>query len=137
MKPTWGSISRDGFALTSAICDTLGFYSRSVQDLEIIADVFRIADLSVPQSAFKIAGAKIGFAKTPVWPEKVTLALEAVWSKAKDILSHHGANVEEVELPGEFSKVPSWHAAVLATDKRTSFLGRMLSLSWLPNMSNI
>jgi amidase len=115
--------------LYSITCDTLGFYARSIEDLNILADVFKLSDdVPTPEIPLTLTNARIGFCKTPIWPHKVTPALEAAWSKAQDILKHHGASVEDVELPQEFSQVTKWHSAVLAGEGRTSFLGRMSSI---------
>ena len=73
-------------------------------------------------------GARIGFVKTPVWQSKATPALETAWTRGKEILSSHGATVEEVELPDDFAKVPGWHAATVTGDKRSTFLGRKFQL---------
>ena len=42
------------------------------------------------------------------------------------ILKNHGALVEDVELPNDFSRVLDWHGAVLSGEGRTSFLGQYL-----------
>lgn len=46
---------------------------------------------------------------------------------AKDILKRHGAVVEDVELPDDFSKVLDWHATVLGLEGHSSFLGQYLT----------
>ena len=43
-KPTWNSVTREGQKIYALILDTLGFYARSVRDLELIADTFAIFD---------------------------------------------------------------------------------------------
>lgn len=47
--------------------------------------------------------------------------------KAKQILQNHGATVEDVELPDDFSKVLDWHATVLTAEGQASFLGQYLT----------
>ena len=131
-KPTWGSISREGLAQYSMTCDTLGLYARSVEDLELLGKVFQLADDEpVGEKPFEIKGAKIAFAKTHVWP-KAGPGVHAAWGKAKKLLVTQGAVVEEIELPEEFEKITDWHAAVLAGEGRTSFLGSMSSFSYSP-----
>lgn len=126
-KPTWGSISREGLAQYSMTCDTLGLYARSVQDLELLSSVFQLADDEpIPSTPFPIKGSRIAFLKTHVWP-KAGPGTKAAWEKAKELLSKEGASVEEIELPEEFAKITDWHAAVLAGEGRTSFLGSELS----------
>ncbi|KAF9770606.1 hypothetical protein IL306_011829 [Fusarium sp. DS 682] len=51
------------------------------------------------------------------------LALEPkTLSRAADLLRSHGAEVEEIDLPSEFDKVPEWYRIGLHTEGRTSFL---------------
>lgn len=128
-KPTWGSISREGLAQYSMTCDTLGLYARSVEDLQLLANVFQLADdESIPSQPFEIKGSKIAFVKTHVWP-KAGPGGKGAWEKAKTLLEGKGAKVEEVELPAEFEKIADWHANVLAGEGRTSFLGSKLPYS--------
>ncbi|KAL3418313.1 glutamyl-tRNA amidotransferase subunit A (amidase) [Phlyctema vagabunda] len=125
-KPTWGAISREGLAQYSMTCDTLGLYARSAEDLELLSNVFQLADDEpVPTAPFSIKGSKIAFCKTPVWQKAGPGTTEA-WSKAKELLTQQGATVTEIQLPNDFSKIKDWHAWVLAGEGRTSFLGNYL-----------
>lgn len=122
-KPTWGSISREGLAQYSMTCDTLGLYARCAEDLQLLADVFRLADdEEVGSGGFEVKGAKIAFCRTSIWPKAQDGTTQA-WEKAKKILSNAGASVEEIDLPEDFANVAEWHRAVLAGEGRTSFLG--------------
>ncbi|KAF2101792.1 amidase [Rhizodiscina lignyota] len=122
-KPTWGAISREGLAQYSMTCDTLGLYSRSPEDLELLSQVFQLKDdKPVPSEPFSVKGSKIAFIKTHVWP-KAGPGTKNAWEKAKDILTKEGATVEEIDLPEEFANFVPWHEAVLAGEGRTSFLG--------------
>jgi Asp-tRNA(Asn)/Glu-tRNA(Gln) amidotransferase A subunit family amidase len=127
VQPTWGAISREGLAQYSMTCDTLGLYARSAQDLELLSAVFQLTDDEpLPRTPFLIKGSKVAFLKTHVWP-KAGPGTQAAWEKAKELLGKEGASVEEIELPEEFAKISDWHAAVLAGEGRTSFLGSMKS----------
>ena len=110
-------------------CDTLGLYARSAADLELLSSVFQLADDTlIPSSPFLVSGSKIAFLKTHVWP-KAGPGLENAWGKAKSLLEAKGATVEEIELPEDFSNITKWHAAVLAGEGRTSFLGSKYSFT--------
>ncbi|KAK3651533.1 hypothetical protein LTR56_005675 [Elasticomyces elasticus] len=125
-KPTHGAISREGLAQWSPSLDTLGFFGRSVDDFEVLAAAFRLNDAEVASSeAFKLQGAKIGFCKTHNWPKAGQGTIDAM-AKAQKILTAHGAQVDDVELPGDFSRVLDWHADVLVGEGQTSFLGQYL-----------
>lgn len=73
-------------------------------------------------------GAKIGFLKTPYFPNAGP-GTQNAWSKAQELLQAHGAQVEDIELPADwnFDKVLDWHADVLTGEGRSSFLGHSLS----------
>ena len=110
-------------------CDTLGLYARSAEDLELLSEVFHLADDDpVPSSPFPLKLAKVAFLKTFVWP-KAGSGTKIAWEKAQAILTKQGANVEEIELPKDFENIKDWHADVLAGEGRTSFLGRKSHLS--------
>ena len=104
-------------------CDTLGLYARSVADLELLAGVFQLVDDEpVPATPFSIKGSKVAFCKSPAW-EKAGPGTRKAWEKAQALLMNSGAEVEELELPTDFTKIKDWHANVLAGEGRSSFLG--------------
>ncbi|KAI1424463.1 amidase [Xylaria sp. FL1777] len=120
-KPTWNAISREGLKFYSLTLDTIGFFARCVDDLELMADLFGLEDDEAPGDAFTVKGAKFGVAKTVVWPEAgpgTKSALEA----AVQLLRSHGAEVEEIEFPSEFDRMPEWHRILLHGEGRATFL---------------
>src|SRR5690606_10726183 len=42
IKPTWNLVSHEGFKVCAASFDTLGWFARSAEDLDLIAEVFGI-----------------------------------------------------------------------------------------------
>jgi NCS1 family nucleobase:cation symporter-1 len=133
MKPTWNAISREGQKIYSLILDTLGLYARSVEDLQLLAEVFALKDddgeskddlhssLRQDESPFALHGAKFAFVKTMVWPQVGQGTADAM-GQAMLLLQAHGATVEEVTLPSEFGELPKWHRTVLMSEGRVSFL---------------
>ncbi|KAH7362679.1 glutamyl-tRNA amidotransferase subunit A [Plectosphaerella cucumerina] len=121
LKPTWNSISREGQKIYSLIFDTLGLYARSVDDLDLLADAFALADDAPPPIDFQIKGAKFAVLKTVVWPQAGAGTVAAL-KKAEELLMAHGAEVEEITLPAHLDGLPDWHATVLDSDGRTAFL---------------
>lgn len=120
-KPTWNAVTREGQKIYALILDTLGFYARTVADLELLADTFAIFDDVPPPADFSVKGAKFAMLKTVVWP-KVGRGTAAALEKAVALLRAHGAEVEEIDLPERFNDLPAWHATVLASEGRTAFL---------------
>jgi Asp-tRNA(Asn)/Glu-tRNA(Gln) amidotransferase A subunit family amidase len=116
-------VSREGQKVYSLILDTLGIYGRSVEDLDVLAEVLGIRDDPIPgERGFKgVSGAKFGVVKGPVWKQAGEGTIAAM-EKAKSLLEKYGAVVEDVELPAEFEKMPDWHAKIMAGDGRVAFL---------------
>lgn len=125
-KPTWNSITREGQKVFSLILDTFGVYARSVEDLELLADVFELRDdepsFQASDGEFAVKGAKLAFIKTVVWDEHVEPGTKAAMAKAVELLKAHGAEVDEIEFPEELRELPKWHTVVFRTDGRTAFL---------------
>ncbi|KAK2052978.1 amidase [Colletotrichum caudatum] len=121
LKPTWNSISREGQKIYSLILDTLGFFARSVEDLQLMADVFDLRDDESPKSEFSVKGAKFALVKTMVWPQAGPGTQSAI-AKATELLKAHGAEVDEVEFAPDLQDLPAWHGTVLHSDGRPSFL---------------
>lgn len=125
-KPTWNAITREGQKVFSLVLDTIGLYARSVEDLELLADLFALQDDEPPYpetgGKFVFKGAKFGLMKTVMWKDNVQPSTEAAMRRAADLLEAHGAEVEEVELPGDLDQLPDWHQVVFKEDGRTAFL---------------
>ncbi|KAG6317392.1 hypothetical protein E4U22_006287 [Claviceps purpurea] len=128
-KPTWGTISTEGMGRFSTSADTPGFYARTVEDVEMLARVFRLAcnmrSAPVPVSPLTVAGSKVAFIKTHVWP-KAGPGTHAAWNLAHQILQDHGAQVQDVDLPGAFSKISEWRETVVTQEARAAFLPKYL-----------
>lgn len=124
MKPTWNSISREGQKLYSLIFDTLGLYSRSIDDLKLLLDAFQLVDDDpIPTTPFQLEGAKFALLTlpTPEWPAPGPGTASAL-KKGAELLRAHGAIVEEITLPDEFRPMYKYHLQVLAGDGRVAFL---------------
>lgn len=104
-----GYISRHGQKFSSVNLDTVGFFARSVPDLRLLADVFAIRDdirppLS-PPSTFSLKKATIALVRTTAWP-KAGPDTVAAMDRAEQLLRAGGGQVEEVEIPEEFGRLP-------------------------------
>ncbi|KAH8886105.1 amidase [Thozetella sp. PMI_491] len=121
LKPTWNSISREGAKVYSLLFDTVGLYARSIEDLNLLADVLELQDDEPATSPFSIKGATFAVLKTMVWPN-VEPGTEAALEAGATLLRDCGATVEEIELPPEFDSLPEWHRIILGSEGRTAFL---------------
>ncbi|KAF5589732.1 amidase [Fusarium pseudocircinatum] len=117
-KPTWGAITREGQKFCAPTVDTIGFFSRSVSDFEILADVFALHDDE--KSTFKdIKGSRFAVCRTSKWD----LAGEgtiAAMDKAVELLKAHGAEIEELNLGPDFDQVIDWHLTLVRLEGATS-----------------
>ncbi|KAK5711996.1 hypothetical protein LTR17_018135 [Elasticomyces elasticus] len=121
MKPTWNAITREGQKIYSLILDTLGLYTRSVDDLKLLAEVFGLKDDQPPQQLPSgVKGLRFAVLKTMVW-DQVGPGTRDAMNKGANLLKAHGANVKEIEFPNEFAKLPAWHTIILKSDGRPSF----------------
>ena len=120
MKPTWNAISREGQKIYSLILDTLGLYSRSVDDLRLLGDVLGLRDDAAPGTLVSVKELKFAVLKTMVWDEAGPGTQHAM-SKGAELLKVHGAEVKEISFPSEFDKLPEWHRIVLKCDGRVAF----------------
>lgn len=64
-KPTYNAISPEGQKTFSTSFDTFGFFARSIQDLQLVADVFALKDDEPPRD-LSLKEASIALIKTPI-----------------------------------------------------------------------
>jgi Asp-tRNA(Asn)/Glu-tRNA(Gln) amidotransferase A subunit family amidase len=118
MKPSWNRISREGVRMSSMTLDTVGWYGRSVEDLALVAEAFRIPRDSQPVS---VRGLRVGVCQSPVWRE-IEPAGKLALSTAAQRLADAGAIVEEFDLPEPFYRLHDAHTAIVSTEGGASFL---------------
>lgn len=105
--------------------DSSGFFARSIEDLQLLADIFALHDDgSLPLREPPLKAARVAFIKTPVWP-RAGPGTAAAMERAAEILERHGVAVEEVSFPSEFSDLNSlkrMHSVVTNSDAQEAFL---------------
>lgn len=123
MKPTFNAISTDGTKVVSPSLDTCGFFARSVEDLHLLADIFRFpTETHVP--AVSLEEANVAFIRSPIWPMAGSGTTTAM-TTAANILRGRGVKTEELELPSSLNNADvlrQTHKVVLHTEARTAFL---------------
>lgn len=123
MKPTFNAISAEGIKMVSFSIDTCGFFARSVEDLQLVADVFAIGKID-PLPTVSLKEARVAFIKTALWPMAGPGTISAM-EKAAEILQRHRVRVEELDLPSEFSDVQTLrgtHKTILSVEAQTALL---------------
>jgi Asp-tRNA(Asn)/Glu-tRNA(Gln) amidotransferase A subunit family amidase len=118
LKPSWNRVSREGLRMSAITLDTVGWYGRSVEDLILVAEAFRIPRDSMPVS---VKGLRVGLCRSPVWRE-IEPSGELALNTAAKRLASAGAIVEELELPEPFSRLHDAHTAIASSEGGVSFL---------------
>ena len=103
LKPTWGAVTREGAKLLAAMCDTIGWYGRSVADLALVAEAFRLRDLA-SQKLVTSKDLKVAVCRTPYWNKAEPAGQEAL-ATAAERLQQAGAHVGELDLPTKFDSL--------------------------------
>ena len=123
MKPTYNSISTEGQKTCSVNIDTFDLFARSIEDLQLVADVFALKDNGAPRDP-SLKEARVAVMKTPMWHRAGTGTVAAM-EKAAAILESCGAKVEQVSFPSgfdDFNTLERMHDVVTNSDAQTAFL---------------
>jgi Asp-tRNA(Asn)/Glu-tRNA(Gln) amidotransferase A subunit family amidase len=118
IKPTWNLVSHEGFKVCAASFDTLGWYARSADDLDLIAEVFGIEALPAPAS---LDGARIAVCRSLVWDQAEPATVTAM-AQAEQRLRAAGAILIDLALPEAFAGLTAAHRIIMQAEMRTSFL---------------
>lgn len=105
LKPTYNAISTEGQKAFAPTFDTFGFFARSVEDLQLLTDVFGLEDDDPPRIT-PLEEVSIALIKTPMWPAAGPGTVAAM-KQAAIIFEQNGIKVEEVSLPSEVSDADS------------------------------
>jgi Asp-tRNA(Asn)/Glu-tRNA(Gln) amidotransferase A subunit family amidase len=129
-KPTHGLIPRTGILKLSSTLDHVGFFSRSIEDLRLLAKELAGYDDRDPDTRprARVPFQKISreappiepmlaFVKTPHW-ERVTLEAKEAFAELVEAL---GDRVEEVELFPSAADAWGWHKTIMEADMAASF----------------
>jgi Asp-tRNA(Asn)/Glu-tRNA(Gln) amidotransferase A subunit family amidase len=121
-KPTRGLVDLEGVKALSAALDTLGWFAREPEDLEVLGVV--LADEwpegpSLREAAARPEAPKIAFARTPWWDHADDDGRRAV-EDAAGRLRDAGAAVRELELPEPFAGLVDAQQEVMAFDMARS-----------------
>jgi len=120
MKPTWGAVSREGVKFFSVSLDTVTWMGRSVDDLALVADVFALEDAD-PRPAKPLSEMRIAVCRTPWW-EAATATVREGLASAGRALAGAGAEVSDLDLPGEFAGLRDAQMAVMMGEGKAALL---------------
>ncbi len=124
MKPTWNAVPHEGFKVCAASMDTLGWYARSVDDLELLCDVFQLHD-DERTSLDTLDGVSIAVCRTPVWDQALPETRDAL-ARCIELLRSAGARISDLDLAEPFDQLTAAHKTIMQSEMRSAFLAEQL-----------
>ncbi|MDB5372276.1 MAG: Asp-tRNAAsn/Glu-tRNAGln amidotransferase subunit [Belnapia sp.] len=102
-KGSWGEISYAGIQLTSATCDTVGLYARSLADIALLRSVLTATPFTglAPNN---VGGPRIGLCRTP-FAEQAEPYTHALLDEAASACAKAGATIADATLPAHFARL--------------------------------
>lgn len=125
MKPTFGSVSREGAKFYSVSLDTIGWYGRSVADLSLIAESAR-AVRSLTNLTSKKEIKKFAIYELPKSNLASNCANKAL-EDATNLLIKSGHKVKKISLPKAFENLHQTQLIIMKGEGRTAFLAEYLA----------
>jgi len=116
LKPSWGLISTEGVKRYAVSFDTVGLFARSVEDLQLLADVFNFPEAP----AANPGRLKLGLCRTPYFyraePETV-----AMFDSLAELLAPV-ADLVPFDAPEGFGEADELHRCVMHCEGAAGFL---------------
>lgn len=133
LKPTYGRISRHGLIAYASSFDTIGIFSRSIEDNALLLEVIAgkdeydstVSQLDVPEYSKNLTfngKAKIAYIKETVEAEGLSAATKANILKTINFLKQEGHTVEAVDFPLLEYVLPTYY--ILSTAEASANLAR-------------
>lgn len=110
VKPSFGSINRQGTKFVAESLDTIGIFSRSVEDLALALEV--LSGRPAPDFGAVSGKPRIGLCRTPRWQDADALS-QANLEQAAGRLSQAGATVSDFELPPGSDQLFDRHGIIM------------------------
>lgn len=120
IKPTHGIVSREGAKMYSHTLDTIGWYGRSVADLQLVGGAFQLPGM-VAAKAPALRGLRVALLRGPNW-EAADAWGRAALMEAGRRLEAAGASVVEYDLPAPFAGLDAAQQTVMRGEGRAAFL---------------
>jgi Asp-tRNA(Asn)/Glu-tRNA(Gln) amidotransferase A subunit family amidase len=120
LKPTHGAVAWPGARQYAPSLDTIGWYGRSVADLALVAQTFRLRGMSL-KSNVVLKDLKIGVCRSPTWHLAQPSSHNA-FELASGRLAEAGVKVKPLELPPLFDKLPAAQDTIMHAEGLPHFL---------------
>jgi Asp-tRNA(Asn)/Glu-tRNA(Gln) amidotransferase A subunit family amidase len=112
-KPSYGRIPLDGVLLCSTTLDTLGIFTRKIDDLAIVVSVLAAMPFNDPASQ-EVAAPRIGLVRTPWWNKADDEERKCVETTA-GALARSGASVSEPAIE-ELEELRDAHIKIMSRE---------------------
>jgi Asp-tRNA(Asn)/Glu-tRNA(Gln) amidotransferase A subunit family amidase len=116
-KPSFGTISRDGVKSLAPSLDTVGCFTRTVEDAGLIASV--LMDKPELRKLDYDGPPRIGIYRTPQWRHTLPETRDAL-AHAAQALGRAGAVVQEVDLPPQYCALVQLQSDIMAYEASRS-----------------
>lgn len=123
MKPTWGTVPVEGMKPYAPSLDTIGWMARTVDDLALLARVFRIGRDARPAAGAAVS--RVGFYRTPYW-EAAGADTRNALQRTCALLEDAGVAVEEVSGPEGAERLNEAQDIIMHGEGRVAFLSEYL-----------
>lgn len=123
MKPTHNAISPEGQKTFSPTFDTFGFFARSMEDLQLLADVFSLQDDEPPKDV-PLSEAAVALIRSPFW-SRAGPGTVAAMDRAATVLRDSGIKIDEVSFPveiGDSETLKRLQKVIMSCEARVAFL---------------
>jgi Asp-tRNA(Asn)/Glu-tRNA(Gln) amidotransferase A subunit family amidase len=124
LKPTFGAVAWPGAKQFAPSLDTIGWYGRTVADLALMAQAYRLPGLDEAPAA-ETGSLRIGICRTPYAEECEPAALAAL-EAAADRVRAAGAATVDLALPPGAETLKAAHETIMLAEGRVHFLGEYL-----------
>lgn len=117
-KPSFGRVSREGVKIYAQSLDTVGWYGRSVDDVDLLASVFGLAEpLRMSPLATQF---RVGITPGP-YADRLAPEGRLVLERTKMLIEKSGHAVEWIELPYLFRELDHHHRVILHREGQATF----------------
>jgi len=110
LKPSFGSINRQGTKFVAESLDTIGIFSRTAEDLALALEV--LSGRAAPDFASFTGKPRIGLCRTPRWQDADAVT-QANLEQAAKRLAKAGATVSDFELPAGSDQLFDRHGIIM------------------------
>ena len=117
-KPSFGRVPVQGLWLHAPSLDTVGWMAEDVELLAWTAEVLNLGEWQAPEAGRRL---RIGFYRTPYWPEAEPASRSAVETAAAK-LAEAGHAVEPVEEIPDAENLNEWQDVIMHGEARISLL---------------